>query len=115
MIAQNESELLGAISANASGSNGRKPTQTLILQNYMTNPLLYKGRKFDIRCYALLVRAFDRLTFFWYNHGYARTSSYPYSNTGATNLLVHLTNEAVQVKSRIALTRQTGLWEVRGR
>lgn len=112
MIAQNESELLGAISANASGGNGRKPAQTLILQNYMTNPLLYKGRKFDIRCYALLVRAFDRLTFFWYNHGYARTSSYPYSNAGATNLLVHLTNEAVQVKSRTGLTRQTGLWEV---
>lgn len=112
-IAQNESELLGAISTNAAGSNGRKRAQTLILQNYMTNPLLFKGRKFDIRCYALLVRAFDRLTFFWYKHGYARTSSYPYSNAVANNLLVHLTNEAVQVKSSRPLTRQTSIRKVR--
>jgi Tubulin-tyrosine ligase family len=99
-IAQNESELLAIINSNSVSQNGRKPVQSLIVQNYMTNPLLYKGRKFDIRCYALLVRMFDRLTFFWYNHGYARTSSYPYINSFGSNLMVHLTNEAVQVKSK---------------
>lgn len=79
----------------------RKRTSNVIVQSYIANPLLYKGRKFDIRCYALVVKLFDRLSFFWYKDGYARTSSYEYDLNARDNLKVHLTNEAVQVKGSL--------------
>ena len=79
----------------------RQSTDWVIVQNYLTKPLLYKLRKFDIRCYALVVKTFNKVDFFWYNVGYARTSSFEYSASVRDNLMVHLTNEAVQVKGRL--------------
>ena len=76
----------------------RKGTNCVIVQNYITNPLLYKKRKFDIRCYGLAVRFSGRTLFFWYSDGYARTSSFEFSVENKKNLMVHLTNEAVQVQ-----------------
>ena len=64
----------------------------------MTNPLLYKGRKFDMRCYGLVVQAGQTICYYWYGKGYARTSSYLYDILVKDNIKVHLTNEAVQVK-----------------
>lgn len=79
----------------------RKTCSTALVQFYISSPLLYHGRKFDIRCYALVVRHPQRLSFFWYLDGYARTSSFAYSVKDKQNPLVHLTNEAVQVQSRL--------------
>lgn len=79
--------------------------QTVIVQSYLKTPLLFKDRKFDIRCYALVVRSCNGLHCFWYKLGYARTSSYTYNANDKLNLMVHLTNEAVQVKSRLSLLR----------
>lgn len=76
----------------------RKSTSWVIVQNYLTKPLLYKNRKFDVRCYALVMKSFDRIHYYWYQDGYARTSSYEYDANVKDNLKVHLTNEAVQVK-----------------
>ena len=56
----------------------RQSTDWVIVQNYLTKPLLYKSRKFDIRCYALVVKTFNKVDYFWYNTGYARTSSFEY-------------------------------------
>jgi tubulin--tyrosine ligase len=78
----------------------RKSTSWVVVQEYIARPLLFKNRKFDIRCYALVMKFEDRLLFFWYNDGYARTSSYDYDVNVKDNLKVHLTNEAVQVKGR---------------
>jgi hypothetical protein len=80
----------------------KRSDQKAVLQTYLTNPLLYKKRKFDLRCYCLVVKHFDRLTSFWYSQGYARTSSYDYDERNKANLMVHLTNEAVQVQGRLA-------------
>lgn len=77
----------------------RKGTSCVIIQSYIPNPLLYQKRKFDIRCYALVVKIFNRTSFYWYEDGYARTSSYDYNMNNKDNLMVHLTNEAVQVKN----------------
>ena len=82
----------------------RKNTCSVIVQEYIAKPLLFKNRKFDVRCYATVIKLFDRITYFWYNRGYARTSSYEYDSQVRDNLMVHLTNEAVQVKGKDILT-----------
>ena len=42
------------VESEISGSNNIK--KTFIIQKYIDKPLLYNKRKFDIRCYMLLVR-----------------------------------------------------------
>lgn len=86
---------------------GRKGTTTVIVQYYISRPLLYQGRKFDIRCYGLIVRITGKLLFFWYLDGYARTSSFQYNVANRNNLMVHLTNEAVQVKGRLTFIHRS--------
>ena len=76
----------------------RKSSCSLVIQNYITDPLLFKNRKFDFRCYGLVHRVPGRLSYFWYSKGYARTCSFDYDLEAKDNLMVHLTNEAVQVK-----------------
>ena len=94
-IAYTERELKGLTNSLFSS---KKKDQKAVLQTYLINPLLYKKRKFDLRCYCLLVKHFDRIVVYWYGLGYARTSSYDYDERNKNNLMVHLTNEAVQVK-----------------
>lgn len=71
----------------------------VLVQKYLIDPVLYKNRKFDLRCFAFVIKLPNKFSVFWYNSGYARTSSYEYNLENRTNLMVHLTNEAVQVKS----------------
>lgn len=68
---------------------------TTIVQKYITNPLLYKGRKFDIRTYLLVIVINGITKYYWYEQGYIRTSSHLYNNSDL-NCLLHLTNDAVQ-------------------
>ena len=77
-----------------------KKVANAVVQSYIHNPLLFKGRKFDLRCYALVVKSFAKTSVFWYRLGYMRTSSYEYNINSKDNLMVHLTNEAVQVKDK---------------
>lgn len=46
--------------------NGKESARTYILQKYITNPLLYNGRKFDIRVYMLLTVSNGLLKGYWY-------------------------------------------------
>ena len=68
----------------------------------MENPYLIHKRKFYIRVFAMLtyVSNFDSkegvLRGWFYEEGYVRTSSKEFSMAGGENLLVHLTNDAVQ-------------------
>ena len=77
--------------------NGQK--RSYIVQKYIEKPLLYKNRKFDIRCYALITTVNGNLQGYWYNEGYLRTSSKDFNLKNVTNRLIHLTNDAVQKKS----------------
>ncbi len=77
--------------------NGQK--RSYIIQKYIEKPMLYKGRKFDIRCYTLLTSVNGNLQGYWYNEGYFRTSSKEFNLKNVTNRLIHLTNDAVQKKS----------------
>jgi Tubulin-tyrosine ligase family len=83
----------------------RKSTSWVIVQDYLAKPLLFKNRKFDLRCYGLVIKMIDRVFYFWYKQGYARTSSFEYDPDEKHNLKVHLTNEAVQVRGSYQLTQ----------
>jgi len=74
--------------------SGKNP---VIIQKYIENPLLYKGRKFDIRMYCLITWVYGSAKLYFYDEGYVRTSSFTF-DLDTTDTFVHLTNEAVQIK-----------------
>ncbi|KRX06925.1 hypothetical protein PPERSA_07088 [Pseudocohnilembus persalinus] len=78
-------------------SNGK--LRSFIVQKYIEKPLLYNKRKFDIRCFILVTYYNENVKAYWYNDGYIRTSSKEYSLKNLENKFVHLTNDAVQIKS----------------
>ncbi len=70
------------------------------VSEYIANPLLLDGRKFDLRIYAA-VTSFAPLTVYVYKEGLVRLATVQYSADAASlaNRLVHLTNYAVQKHS----------------
>ena len=70
--------------------------KSLILQQYITNPFLYNGRKFDIRTYMLLTTNNGKLRGYWYQEGYIRTSSFTWTLEEISDTYIHLTNDAIQ-------------------
>lgn len=73
--------------------------RTFIVQKYMENPLLFYGRKFDIRHFLLITCVNGVFKAYWFEEGYVRTSSSSFSLKRGSNLYVHLTNDAVQKNS----------------
>lgn len=72
-----------------------------IVQEYMERPLLVSGRKFDIRCFVLLVMTKDKgitgkLKAYFYEDAYVRTSCKKYTMDKLSDRECHLTNDAVQ-------------------
>ena len=67
----------------------------IIIQKYLDNPLLYKKRKFDIRCFALLD---SNLNLYYCKEGHLKGSSELY-NVENTNKFIHITNYSFQKKS----------------
>ncbi len=70
----------------------RPPFTHWVVQKYIERPLLYNGRKFDIRMWAFVTW---RGELYYYPHGYIRTSSQTYSLDSKLNY-VHLTNNCLQ-------------------
>ena len=64
-----------------------------IVQKYLEKPLLYRGRKFDIRMWVVVG---EQEEVFFYNEGYIRTSSYKYKTDSLKESYVHLTNNCLQ-------------------
>jgi predicted RNA-binding protein YlxR (DUF448 family) len=75
-----------------------KKSATPVVQRYIQNPLLLDGHKFDMRIYMLIASV--RPSLVMYHEGYCRLSHEVFvSGAGALdNLLMHLTNAAVQRK-----------------
>lgn len=69
--------------------------KTFLIQSYIDRPLLYKGRKFDIRHYIMISSINGKLRGYFYQGGYIRTTSYKY-RLDDNSPAVHLTNDAVQ-------------------
>eukprot|EP00743_Colponemidia_sp_Colp-15_P004635 GILK01004995.1.p1 GENE.GILK01004995.1~~GILK01004995.1.p1 ORF type:complete len:998 (+),score=200.20 GILK01004995.1:113-2995(+) len=70
----------------------RQPKSLWLVQKYIERPLLFAGRKFDIRIWVLFT---NRLDVFMYEQGYLRTSSDVYDTESKDNY-VHLTNNCLQ-------------------
>lgn len=62
----------------------------------MSNPLLIKKRKFDIRSYAVLTSINGNLKGYVYEEGYLRTAASKFSLENLDDPYAHLTNEAIQ-------------------
>jgi len=71
----------------------KQPNTYWVVQKYIERPLLYNSRKFDIRMWAVITWKGE---FFYYKHGYIRTSSESYTLDSKLNY-VHLTNNCLQV------------------
>lgn len=75
--------------------------EPMIVQEYLKNPLLLNGFKFDMRIYVV-VTSFNPLEAFVHREGFARLSTVRFSldPEQIANRFVHLTNSSVQEHSR---------------
>ena len=64
-----------------------------VAQAYLANPLLVRGRKFDVRVFALVAPDGGAYV---YGDGYVRTCTTPHTVEDLADLSAHLTNDAVQ-------------------
>ena len=70
-------------------------SHSIVLQKYLDNPLLYKKRKFDLRCYVLVD---SNLNVFYCREGHLKGSSLKY-DLNNPNKFIHITNYSFQKKS----------------
>lgn len=70
--------------------------QSYIIQKYIS-PLLYYGRKFDIRMFLLVTLVNNKMRGYLYEEGYVRTCSRQFSFDNFSKY-VHLTNDAIQIR-----------------
>ena len=76
---------------------GEKKPNNLIIQKYIEAPLLYNGRKFDIRIWVLFtyVGKCDKFEVYVFKEGHLKACSDIF-NIDSDNLFIHLTNYSVQ-------------------
>ncbi|KAJ8396213.1 hypothetical protein AAFF_G00020800 [Aldrovandia affinis] len=67
---------------------------TVIVQRYISDPLLISGYKFDLRVYVC-VRSFHPLTIYIHQEGLVRFATEKYNLTSLGNLYAHLTNTSI--------------------
>lgn len=89
-VCQNMEEIIECV------NNKNEYHRTFIIQRYIDNPLLYIGRKFDIRCYSLINSFQSNTQGYFYKEGYIRTCTEKFSLKNVKNQLIHLTNDAIQ-------------------
>jgi len=88
---------------------------TVVAQQYIANPYLVGGKKFDIRIFVLTL-SFSPLRVYLYREGFCRFSNARFSlmKKDLANSQMHLTNHAVQKKDDKYSSTQTDLkWPVR--
>jgi tubulin polyglutamylase TTLL9 len=90
--------------------------ENYVCQKYILNPLLFGGRKFDMRIYALCT-SYSPLTIYLYRSGFARFAHDHYDNTDIENLCTkfdkvdkHLTNVAINMSAPTYVKRIGGKW-----
>ncbi|XP_072553536.1 uncharacterized protein ttll10 [Salminus brasiliensis] len=93
--------------------NGKSPfrmPQAQIAQRYIQNPLLLKGKKFDVRSYLLIACTTPYVVFF--RHGYVRLTCDLY-DLNSYNLTAHLTNQYMQKKNPLySVLKEETVWSM---
>ena len=82
-----------------------------IVQEYVQYPLLVSGRKFDIRCYVLLMNSVkdgNHFEAYWFKGGYIRTSGKKHSLSKLNDRETRLTNDGVQKHSKFYGNHEAG-------
>lgn len=67
---------------------------SVIVQRYVSDPLLISGYKFDLRLYVC-VKSFQPLTVYMHQEGLVRFATEKYSLSSLDNLFSHLTNTSI--------------------
>lgn len=68
---------------------------SLVIQRYILSPMLFNGRKFDIRVYGMMTSVAGVLRGYICSEGYIRTSSQLFIPDQYHDKYVHLTNDAI--------------------
>ena len=96
-----EKKVLDDSVSESDSENENKPMQnryrasTVLLQKYIESPLLYYGRKFDIRMWALID---SDMNLYCFKEGHLKTTSKEYT-TKTTDKFVHITNYSLQKRT----------------
>lgn len=85
---------------------GSAPRESYVISKYIESPLLIGGKKFDLRLYVL-VTSFRPIRAYLYRRGFCRfcSAKYDRSTHQMDNMLVHLTNVAIQKQGVIFFHR----------
>jgi tubulin polyglutamylase TTLL4 len=70
-----------------------------VVNQYLMQPHLINGYKYDLRVYVL-VTSFDPLTIFVYEDGLVRFATQPYSTKNRKDTFCHLTNFSINKKAK---------------
>jgi len=98
----------GAKNCEASGK------EQYVVSRYIDHPLLVGSRKFDLRIYVL-VTGYNPLRAYVHRQGFARFCTAKYSSAACDldNVLMHLTNVAVQKHSEDYNEENGGKWHIK--
>ncbi|KNC54186.1 tubulin tyrosine ligase [Thecamonas trahens ATCC 50062] len=115
---------VGAMASSGGGSSSGVATpaaaaaasaggDAYVVQQYVTNPYLIGGKKFDLRLYVAVL-SYSPLVVYVYRSGFARFSSVRFSADASelSNSLMHLTNVAVQKKSASYAAESGAKWRL---
>ncbi|KJP87134.1 hypothetical protein AK88_03180 [Plasmodium fragile] len=96
------------------GDKEAERPEQYIVQEYIPNPLLIGGKKFDIRLYVLIV-SYSPLTIYLYRSGFARFSHTYFKNekNNMTDITMHLTNVSIQKNAQGYDDNVGGKWFIR--
>jgi hypothetical protein len=90
---------------------GQLDKVSIIVQRYVDQPLLFEGRKIDMRCY-LYFASFSPIAAF-YHDGYIRTSVSKYSSEDIEDLSLHIMNQQIQKKNeKFQEIGENTLWSI---
>jgi hypothetical protein len=91
-------ELMNEIDKGMEEEGSKVKSETFVVQKYVERPLLFEGRKFDVRVWVLVTQ---KLKVYFFREGYIRTSSSAFSLNPSTltSPYIHLTNNAIQISS----------------
>lgn len=89
-------DLIGRKEVDVQAEKPKADYDLIVVQEYIKNPHLIAGYKYDLRLYVL-VRSFNPLVAYIYDDGLVRFCSKPYCEED-TDLLRHLTNSSIQQK-----------------